>query len=493
MRRRTAGTTRTKVLVVLGVLGAAFVLTAISSAAQAPATPTITGSPPNPSASTRADFVFTGESGSTFACKLDAGAVAACTSPKSYVAPAFAPGSHTFRVNATKGGKTSGDAVYTWTVAAPATPTVGTSPANPTNATSATFTFTTNASNATFECALDAPFTFASCASPRGYGPGLAAGSHEFRVRALGPTGSSAGTSSAASYTWTIDTTPPPAPSIGSGPPSPTNVTSASFAFADSEGGVSFLCRLDTAAVAACVSPRSYSGLTQGSHTFQVQARDAAGNESGATGRTWTIDVTPPPKPAFTQVPHDPSPSPTATFAWSDAEGGVTFQCLMDEPTPWVACSSPTTFTVNDQNTEQHQFSVRAVDAAGNLSGVATYSWKLDHKAFQITGSVAPLLYPGAAAVAIPLRIANPNSQAIYITSLTVTATNSPNGCAPSNLDIQPSPASSGNTFVVPANAVNYPVPTAFQPTIRLKNTSVNQNVCKSQTFSLSYSGSAHS
>jgi hypothetical protein len=45
----------------------------------------------------------------------------------------------------------------------------------------------------------------------------------------------------------------------------------------------------------------------------------------------------------------------------------------------------------------------------------------------------------------------------------------------------------------VPANASNYAVPASFQPKIQLIDTGSNQNVCKNQTFSLSYAGSAHS
>ncbi len=50
-----------------------------------------------------------------------------------------------------------------------------------------------------------------------------------------------------------------------------------------------FLCQLDGSTFKACSSPKSYSGLSGGSHTFAVKAGDAAGNQSGIAEFTWTI------------------------------------------------------------------------------------------------------------------------------------------------------------------------------------------------------------
>jgi hypothetical protein len=482
--RRTAIRAALAAAVLAALLGVA----AIALAAPAPATPTITGSPPSPSASTSATFTFTGESGSTFECRLDAAAYAACTSPRSYTGLSLA--SHTFRVRALKGGKTSGEAVRTWAVAAPATPTIGTKPANPTNATAATFTFTTNASNATFECKLDAA-SFATCTSGITYAGPLAPGSHTFQVRALGVSGSSTGTSSAASFTWTIDTSPPPAPTINSGPASPTSSTSATFAFSDTEGGVSFLCRVDAAAFAACTSPKSYSGLSAASHTFQVKARDAAGNESSAASWPWTVDTTPPPVPVITSMPPDPAPTAISTFEFTDAESPVTFQCSVENG-PFEACTSPFTFTVivDTSNNGQHQFAVRAVDPAGNVSGSASYRWKVESDiGFTITGDVsglAPDLW-----LKIPVRITNPHNFTIFVESLGVSVSDAPAGCAASSIEFQQSTASSGGPVAVPANSSLFLVPAAKQPSIRLKNLPSNQDSCKGTSFELSYAGTA--
>jgi Big-like domain-containing protein len=92
----------------------------------------------------------------------------------------------------------------------------------------------------------------------------------------------------------TVDTTPPPAPTFSSTPANPTSSSSASFSFTSAETGVSFQCRLDGAAFSTCTSPTSYAGLTDGSHTFQVKAVDAATNQSAATSYPWVVDTTAP-------------------------------------------------------------------------------------------------------------------------------------------------------------------------------------------------------
>jgi hypothetical protein len=52
----------------------------------------------------------------------------------------------------------------------------------------------------------------------------------------------------------------------------------ASFAFVSSEAGATFRCKLDRRREAACGSPKGYTGIGYGSHTFKVRAVDAAGN-----------------------------------------------------------------------------------------------------------------------------------------------------------------------------------------------------------------------
>src|SRR5205814_1980733 len=122
---------------------------------------------------------------------------------------------------------------------------------------------------------------FATCSSPKSYS-GVADGSHTFQVKATDAAGN---TGTAASYTWTIDTVAPSA-SISASPTNPSNSSAPSFSFS-SEVGASFTCSLDGAAFAACSSPKSYTGVADGSHTFQVKATDTAGNTGTAATYTW--------------------------------------------------------------------------------------------------------------------------------------------------------------------------------------------------------------
>jgi Tol biopolymer transport system component len=182
-----------------------------------------------------------------------------------------------------------GNAYPTWAAlpdtTAPNT-TITSGPPLFTKNTSPTFAFKSSEPGSTFKCRLDGAATFTSCNSPKTY-TGLAQGSHTFRVRATDSANNTDSTPSTRSFT--VDTTPPNT-TITSGPSGTIKTRSASFGFSSSEASSHFQCRMDAAAFAACVTPKAYSGLTNGGHTFRVRAIDRAGNVDGTpAARSFTV------------------------------------------------------------------------------------------------------------------------------------------------------------------------------------------------------------
>src|SRR6185436_6529275 len=165
-----------------------------------------------------------------------------------------------------------------------ATPTITSGPSGATSATSATFGFAAGTRGDTLECSLDGA-AFATCTSPKSYG-GLGDGAHTFRVRERDRAGQ---VGDAASRSWTVDTSAPPAPQIVQAPADPSSSDGATFAFADGEANVIYLCQLDGSAYAACSNPVTFKKLADGTHLLSVEARDAAGNVGPASAYRWRI------------------------------------------------------------------------------------------------------------------------------------------------------------------------------------------------------------
>jgi hypothetical protein len=84
---------------------------------------TITSGPTSPTNQTSATFTFTSsDAGSSFQCRLDGAAFAACTSGQSYTG--LAPGSHDFEVRSTDpaGNTDASPAAHSWTIDTTAPP-----------------------------------------------------------------------------------------------------------------------------------------------------------------------------------------------------------------------------------------------------------------------------------------------------------------------------------------------------------------------------------
>ena len=73
-------------------------------------------------------------------------------------------------------------------------------------------------------------------------------------------------------------------------PPNPNGFASALFTFTSSDVTATFECKLDGEDFSACTSPKSYDGLADGSHTFQVRSVTATEVDLTPASYTWLID-----------------------------------------------------------------------------------------------------------------------------------------------------------------------------------------------------------
>ena len=237
---------------------------------------------------------------------------------------------------------------------------------------SASFTFSSDEAG-TFQCSLDGA-AMSTCSSPKALS-GLADGAHTFQVRAIDSSGNV--DASPASRSFTVDTTAPET-QIASGPSGFVKTKSATFTFSSPEASAVFECKLDGAAWAACSSPKSYTGLSDGAHTFNVRAEDQVGNiDASPAKRSFTVD-THAPQTKIAKHPKKLVSTKKAmvkvTFTFASSEKGSHFSCKLDKKT-WKSCSQRTTYKVK---LGMHTFQVRATDRAGNTDRTpAKWVWKV--------------------------------------------------------------------------------------------------------------------
>jgi Cys-rich repeat protein len=346
---------------------------------------TITSRPSNPSNSSSATFEFTcNEEDCTFECQLNNGGWSSCESPSIYTG--LSDGDYEFEVRAadSAGNVDQTPASYSWTIDTISPDTAITSrPSNPSNSSSARFEFTCDEEGCTFECKLD-DGSWESCTSPKDYA-NLQEGSHTFSVHAIDSAGNV--DQSPANYSWTVDV--PPETSITSHPSHPTNSTSAVFGFTCNEQSCTFACQLDSGPGEVCTSPKGYTGLLEGWHTFYVQAKDSSGNvDPTPDSYTWKIDLTPP-TTTITSAPPNPSNSSSATFEFTCNESDCTFECKLDDG-QYSPCSSPKIY--ENLSEQVHTFYVYAIDSAGNVDPLPEFwTWRVEIESWSpINTSSAP-------------------------------------------------------------------------------------------------------
>lgn len=186
---------------------------------------------------------------------------------------------------------------------------------------------------------------------------------------------------------------PPPAPdtiapntTLAGAPPAITSSNNATFTFTASEIAT-FEVRLDGAPFVAATSPHVLTSLAEGAHTFEVRARDTAGNlDATPASATWTVDATPP-DTAISAAPSTTAPVNAATFTVTATEPNTVIEASLDGGTFGVITIPHTVAGAADG---AHTIRFRARDAAGNLdASPASASFTLDQ-----TPAVAQIRFP---------------------------------------------------------------------------------------------------
>ena len=173
----------------------------------------------------------------------------------------------------------------------------------------------------------------------------------------------------------------PPETKITSHPKSLTESTSATFEFFCNEASCRYQCKMDLGKWEDCTSPKTYTGLLEGEHTFSVRAIDSAGNvDDTPASYTWKIGPVPP-RAILISYPERVTTSTTATFEFICDKPPCTFQCHLtggeveesfSEPEP---CESPKTYT--NLKGGWYMFEVWAFDLEGNNDYPAWYGWTI--------------------------------------------------------------------------------------------------------------------
>ena len=255
--------------------------------------PVVTSGPPSLTTATSATFTFSSdEVGTTLTCKLDSGAFVACPGGTvTYPGPLSSSVGgvlHTFTVRATDAATNVATSdVFSWTVknAVPVVVTwtnPGGLPTSPTSSTGGTFAFSVTGAT-TVTCSLDGVVQ-GTCTSPESVA-GLGEGNHTYAVSGTGGLPTQTVT---LTYGWTVDTTDPGVPTID-GPSGTVGTSSADITVTAAEAGTDLDCTVD-GVITACTAPFSLSGLSEGDHTVDAVATDAAGN-TATSSLTWTVDT----------------------------------------------------------------------------------------------------------------------------------------------------------------------------------------------------------
>ncbi|MGQ0507229.1 MAG: hypothetical protein ACT4TC_18140 [Myxococcaceae bacterium] len=235
------------------------------------------------------------------------------------------------------------------------------------------FAFTSNIC-VSFECQLAPTETeFTACVSPKAYTTLAVSAGYTFSVRAKDSGGA-------------VDTTPAtrnfsvsPGPTINITAPANNATVGTSFmATFTTETNVTYSCQVDALTAVSCTPGQTFTGLSAGTHTFQVTGTDTVTTLTATQQIAITVDATGPGVTIMgTPGQGDTVNTFTANYTFTPLPTNeptpFTFECKLDGAATFTSC--PSGFTASGLAAGSHSLQVQAKDRFGNIGTVVTRSW----------------------------------------------------------------------------------------------------------------------
>ena len=342
---------------------------------ESPDPPTITSAPAAFTNQRNLSIEFETTLGNTVECRLDGGQWSACSSP--WQLTGLDPGEHSVAIRQTSpSGVVSAESRRAWTIdiTPPGNPQITDGPPQFTNRLEPIFEFS-GEEGAVFECRLERPGSvgpWQPCTSPRTIsGATLNNVTYTFRVRQTDLAGNISVSDDFRS--WTLDRTPPNAPSVSGAPTGTVTSSSASISLTATEAGSTFECSTNDSAWIACQSPVMLSELPEGPITFEARQVDRAGNAGAGTTASWQVKTFTAP-PFITGGPPAVTNGRTNSITFTGEVGG-SFACSLNGAT-FTPCSSPQTFP--EQADGNYTLRIRQTDLIGTASEPFPVTWRVD-------------------------------------------------------------------------------------------------------------------
>jgi hypothetical protein len=292
----------------------------------------------------------------------------------------LAPGNHSFQVLAfdAAGNRSAKSTSVSVTIVGPdvtkpTVPTGLTATVQPDGSVLVQWTASTDNIGVTGYAVSDAGVELRTVATTSTTLTGLPAGKHYLQVLAFDAAGNrSAKTSSAVVTTAAGDVTAPSVPTALAGTQNASGVVLTWNASTDNVAVTGYAVFVDgTEVQQPTATTATVAGLTAGAHTFQVLARDAAGNRSARTASLSLVvtgpDTVKPSVPTGFTVALQPDGSVVLAWTASSDNVGVTGYAVFDTGTE-IRQVAGTGVTLAPVATGDHWYQVLAFDAAGNRS-----------------------------------------------------------------------------------------------------------------------------